>query len=89
MSAAHLQNYHSAYRHNERVKNLIRKFDNRLKKAHAERQELLDLENPGDGRPPQKLCFADDARCSDLYLQIADLSRTLEQLNTLILPEEL
>ena len=89
MSAAHLQNYHSACNHNERVKNLIRKFDIKLQKAHGERQELLDLENPGDGRPPQKLCFADDARCSDLYLQIQDISRTLEQLNSLILPEEL
>jgi len=84
MSAAHLQNYHSAYNHNERVKNLIRKFDIKLKKAHGERGEIIAREDEGE-----KLCFADEARCSDLYLQIADLSRTLEQLNSLILPEEL
>ena len=87
MTAAHLQNFHHPVNHNERVKLLIRKFDIKLKKAHGERQELLDLENPGDGRPPQKLCFADKARASDLYLQVQDLSRTIEQLQQLILPE--
>jgi hypothetical protein len=82
MSAAHLQNYHSAESHNERVKRLIRKFDLRLKKAKAERQELLNLERDG-----YKLCFADEAQCSSLYIQVRDLTDTLNQLNELILPE--
>jgi hypothetical protein len=83
MSAAHLQNYHHPVNHNERVKRLVRKFNNRLKKARAERQELINLERDG-----YELCFADKARCSDLCLKIADLSQTLEQLNSLILPED-
>jgi len=83
MTAAHLQNFHHPVNHNSRVERLIRKFDNRLKKAHSERSEIIAREDEGE-----KLCFADEARCSDLYLQIADLSATLEQLNSLILPEE-
>lgn len=83
MSAAHLQNYHSPVFHNERVKRLVRKFDLRLQKASGERNEILAREDDGE-----KLCFADKARASDLYLQIADISRTLEQLDELILPED-
>ena len=84
MSAAHLQNYHSPENHNRRVKVLIKKFNIDLDRAKGERGEIIAREDEGE-----KLCFADKARCSDLYLQIADLSRTLEQLNSLILPEEL
>jgi len=83
MTAAHFQNYHHPVNHNKRVKALIGKFRGRLLKAHGERQEILDREDEGE-----KLCFAGKARCSDLYLQIADLSRTIEQLHNLILPEE-
>lgn len=83
MTAAHQQNFHSPENHNERVKRLVRKFDLRLKKVKAERSEIIAREDEGE-----KLCFADEARASDLYLQIADLSRTLEQLDQLILPEE-
>ena len=83
MSAAHLQNFHHYSSHNERVKSLIRKFDRRLKKARAERQELLNLEKDG-----YKLCFADEARCSDLFIQVRDLTDTILQLETLILPED-
>ncbi len=88
MSAAFDLNFHHPACHNERVKVLIKKFEIKLQKAHGERNEILGLQYPGDGRPPQKLCFADEARCSDLYLTIQDHSRTLEQLNLLILPEE-
>ena len=84
MSAAHLQNYHSPENHNRRVRVLIKKFNIDLDRAKGERGEIIAREDEGE-----KLCFADEARCSDLYLQIADLSRTLEQLNSLILPEEL
>lgn len=83
MSAAHLQNYHSPASHNERVKRLVRKFDNQLKKVKGERNEIIAREVESE-----KLSFPDIARASDLYLQIADLSRTLEQLDSLILPEE-
>ena len=83
MSAAHLQNYHHPVNHNERVESLIRHFNIKLQKAHGERGEIIAREDEGE-----KLCFADKARCSDLYLQIADLSRTLEQLENLILPLE-
>ena len=83
MSAAHLQNFHQPEVHNERVKRLIRKFDLRLRKAKAERQELINLEKDGC-----KLCFADDARCSDLFIQVRDLTDTILQLESLILPEE-
>jgi len=83
MSAAHSQNYHHPVNHNERVKRLIRKFDARLKKAKAERQELLNLERDG-----YKLCFADEAQCSCLYIQIMDLADTVLRLESLILPEE-
>ena len=84
MAAAHLQNYHSPENHNRRVRVLIKKFNIDLDRAKGERGEIIAREDEGE-----KLCFADEARCSDLYLQIADLSRTLEQLNSLILPEEL
>ncbi len=83
MSAAHLQNYHAPQAHNERVKVLIKKFEIKLQKAHGERSEIIDREDSGE-----TLCFADKARCSDLLLTIQDHSRTLEQLNLLILPEE-
>ncbi len=83
MTAAHFQNYHSPENHNSRVKGLIKKFTIDLQKAHGERNEIIAREDDGE-----KLCFADKARCSDLYLTIADLSRTLEDLNTLILPTE-
>ena len=83
MTAAHFQNYHHPVNHNERVKHLIRKFNVKLDKAHGERGEIINREKDGE-----KLCFADEARCSDLYLQIADISATLETLNSLILPEE-
>ena len=62
---------------------MIKKFAIDLQKAHGERNEIIAREDDGE-----KLCFADKARCSDLYLTIADLSRTLEQLNTLTLPTE-
>ena len=84
MSASHLQNYHHPENHNRRVKVLIKKFNIDLDRVKGERGEIIAREDEGE-----KLCFADKARCSDLYLQIADLSRTLEQLNSLILPEEL
>ena len=83
MSAAHLQNYYAAENHNERVKVLIKKFEIKLDKAHGERNEIIWNEDQGRG----ELCFADEARCSDLYLQIQDHVRTIEQLNNLILPE--
>ena len=82
MTAAHNQNYHHPANHNERVKILIRKFEIQLLRAQGERNEIIDREDEGE-----RLCFADKARVSDLYLQIADLSRTLEQLHELILPE--
>ena len=84
MSAAHLQNYHHPVNHNARAKRLIKHFEIKLDRAKGERGEIIAREDEGE-----KLCFADEARCSDLYLQIADLSRTLEQLNSLILPEDL
>lgn len=83
MSESHLQNYHHPENHNRRVKVLIKKFSIDLQGVKGERGEILAREDEGE-----KLCFADKARSSDLYLQIADLSRTLEQLNSLILPEE-
>jgi hypothetical protein len=83
MTAAHHQNYHHPVNHNERVKRLIRKFDLRLKKAKAERQELLNLERDG-----YKLCFADEAQCSSLFIQVRDLTDTVLQLEALILPED-
>ena len=82
MSAAHLQNYHAPEAHNARVKSLIRKFNIKLQKAQGERLEIVHRELDGE-----KLCFADKARCSDLYLQIADLDATLIDLDSLILPE--
>ncbi len=83
MSAAFELNYHHPACHNERVKVLIKKFEIKLAKAHGERSEIIDREDNGE-----TLCFADKARCSDLLLTIQDLSRTLEQLNNLILPLE-
>ena len=83
MSAAFELNYHHPAAHNERVKNLIRKFDIKLQKAQGERQEIIGREDEGE-----KLCFADEARASDLFLTIQDLSRTLQQLDQLILPED-
>lgn len=83
MSSTHEQSYHHPINHNERVKHLIRKFNVKLDKAQGERGEIIAREDEGE-----KLCFADKARSSDLYLQITDLWRTLEQLNSLILPEE-
>ena len=72
----------SADNHNERVKVLIKKFEIKLDKAHGERNEIIWNEDRGE-----KLCFADEARCSDLCLQIQDHARTINQLNKLILPE--
>ena len=83
MTAAHEQNYHHPVNHNDRVKRLIRKYNAKLGKAKAERQLLLDKEDAGE-----KLCFADDAQCSSLFIQILDLSDTVLQLEALILPEE-
>lgn len=83
MSAAHLQNYHHPVNHSERVKRLVRKFNNRLKKARAERQELINLERDG-----YKLCFADEAQCSSLFIQVRDLADTILQLESLIIPED-
>ena len=82
MSAAFELRYHAPPAHNERVKVLIKKFEIKLDKAHGERNEIIEREDQGE-----KLCFADEARCSDLYLQIQDHARTIEQLNNLILPE--
>jgi len=79
----HPQSYHHPVNHNRRVKALIGKFWSRLLKAHGERQEILDREDEGE-----KLCFEDEYEASRLYLQMADLSRTVEQLHNLILPEE-
>ena len=83
MSAAFELRYHAPPAHNERVKVLIKKFEIKLDKAHGERSEIIEREDQGE-----KLCFADEARCSDLYLQIQDHARTIEQLNNLILPVE-
>ncbi len=82
MSAAFDLNFHHPACHNERVKVLIKKFEIKLAKARGERNENIDREDNGE-----TLCFADEARCSDLYLQIQDHVRTIEQLNNLILPE--
>ena len=82
MSAAFELRYHAPPAHNERVKVLIKKFEIKLDKAKGEYSEIIGREDRGE-----KLCFADEARCSDLYLQIQDHVRTLEQLNNLILPE--
>ena len=83
MSAAFELRYHAPPAHNERVKVLIKKFEIKLARAHGERSEIIEREDRGE-----KLCFADEARCSDLYLQIQDHTRTIEQLNNLILPVE-
>ena len=83
MSAAHLQNYHAPEAHNDRVKALIRKFNIKLQKAQGERQEILGREDRGE-----KLCFADKARASDLYLQASDLAATIIDLDSLTLPTE-
>jgi len=82
MSAAFELRYHAPPAHNERVKVLIKKFEIKLDKAKGEYSEIIGREDRGE-----KLCFADEARCSDLYLQIQDHARTIEQLNNLILPE--
>ena len=82
MSAAFELNYHAPPAHNERVKVLIKKFQIKLDKARGERSEILSREKPFAPLP-----FVDEARCSDLYLQIQDHARTIEQLNNLILPE--
>ena len=83
MSAAFELRYHAPPAHNERVKVLIKKFEIKLDKAKGEYSEIIEREDQGE-----KLCFADEARCSDLYLQIQDHARTIEQLNNLILPVE-
>ena len=82
MSAAFELNYHAPPAHNERVKVLIKKFEIKLDKAHGERNEIVWREDRGDGLRP----FG-EARCSELYLEIQDHVRTIEQLNNLILPE--
>jgi hypothetical protein len=82
MSAAFELRYHAPPAHNERVKVLIKKFEIKIDKAKGEYSEIIGREDRGE-----KLCFADEARCSDLYLQIQDHARTIEQLNNLILPE--
>jgi hypothetical protein len=84
MSAAFELRYHAPPAHNERVKVLIKKFQIKLDKAHGERNEIIWNEDQGRG----VLCPSDEARCSDLYLQIQDHARTIEQLNNLILPVE-
>jgi len=83
MSAAFELNYHHPACHNERVKVLIKKFEIKLDKAHGERNEMIWHEDQVGN-----LCFADKARCSDLLLTIQDHTRTIEQLNNLILPLE-
>ena len=83
MSAAFELRYHAPPAHNERVKVLIKKFEIKLAKAHGERNEILSREKHFAPLP-----FVDEARCSDLYLQIQDHVRTIEQLNNLILPVE-
>ena len=83
MSAAFELRYHAPPAHNERVKVLIKKFEIKIDKAKGEYSEIIGREDRGE-----KLCFADEARCSDLYLQIQDHARTIEQLNNLILPVE-
>jgi len=83
MSAAFELNYHHPACHNERVKVLIKKFEIKLDKAHGERSEILSKEKHFAPLP-----FVDEARCSDLFLQIQDHTRTIEQLNNLILPLE-
>jgi hypothetical protein len=82
MTAAFHLNYHAPPAHNERVKVLIKKFEIKLQKAHGERSEILSKE-----KHFAPLSFVDEARCSDLFLTIQDHTRTLEQLNNLILPE--
>lgn len=77
-------NYYHPVNHNRRVKQLIRKFNNKLDRAKGERSEILDGLRFGCG---DVLSPEQDARCSQLYLQIADLSATIEQLRKLILPE--
>ena len=54
-----------------------------ISRIYGERNEIIAREVEAE-----KLSFPDIARASDLYLQIADLSRTLEQLDQLILPED-
>ena len=84
MTAAHEQNYYHPANHNQRVKSLIRKFNVKLQGAHGERNEILDsIDGSKD-----VMSLEEDRRCSYLYLQISDISRTLEQLDSLILPEE-
>ena len=82
MTAAHLQNYHSPDNHNRRVQVLIRKFNLKLDKVNGEYGEIIGREDRGE-----LLCFADEARCGDLFLTRQDLVRTIEALDQLILPE--
>lgn len=84
MSAIHAQNFHHPLNHNERTHTLIRKFNVKLDRAKGERQEILDKEKAGE-----RLCFADEARCSSLFFEISDLTSTIVQLESLILPEDL
>ena len=83
MSAAHLQNYHSPENHNRRLQVLARKFNVKLDKAKGRYSEIIEREDRGE-----KLCFADEAQCGNLYLTIQDLTRTIEALETLELPLE-
>jgi len=83
MSAAFDLNFHHPACHNERVKVLIKKFEIKLQKAHGERNEIIDREDSGE-----TLNYVDLRKASDLLLTIQDHSRTLGQLNLIILPEE-
>jgi hypothetical protein len=83
MTAAHLQNYHAPENHNQRLQVLVRKFNIQLDKAKGRYSEIIEREDRGE-----KLCFADEAQCGNLYLVIQDLTRTIEALETLELPLE-
>ncbi len=82
MTAAHEQNFYHPVNHNRRVQALIRKFNLKLDKVEGEYGELIAREDRGE-----ILCFADEARCGDLFLTRQDIVRTLVGLDQLILPE--
>jgi hypothetical protein len=83
MSSASSLNYHAPPAHNERVKALIKKFEIKLNKAHGLCNEIIWREDRWERIEP-----AEEAQYSDLLLQIRDNVRTLEQLDSLLLPEE-
>ena len=84
MTAAHLQNFHHPVAHNARVKRLIRKFTVELSRTKCGYEELLSEEESG----PRMACEDRTRAVSVLYLKIADIGRTIEELESLIIPEE-